>query len=72
MGNPPEADQSMALRDRSEGRGLTARSHPGRTRSDDPLMLAVLIALAFLGILLYYGLVAPERVFAGWAERGQS
>ena len=30
---------------------------------------AVLIALAFLGILLYYVVVALERIFAGWAER---
>ncbi|MEO1001334.1 MAG: ABC transporter permease, partial [Pseudomonadota bacterium] len=27
------------------------------------------IALAALGILLYYIVVALERVFAGWAER---
>jgi NitT/TauT family transport system permease protein len=33
-------------------------------------MFAVLIGLAFLGILLYYVLVALERVFAGWAGRG--
>ena len=29
----------------------------------------VLIALAFLGIVLYYVVVALEKVFAGWAER---
>jgi NitT/TauT family transport system permease protein len=32
-------------------------------------MFAVLIVLAALGILLYYVVVALERVFAGWAER---
>lgn len=34
-------------------------------------MFAVLIALAVLGILLYYAVVALERNFAGWAERPQ-
>ena len=32
-------------------------------------MFAVLIALAALGILLYYVVVVLERIFAGWAER---
>ena len=32
-------------------------------------MFAVLIALAFMGIVLYYVVVALERIFAGWAER---
>ena len=32
-------------------------------------MFAVLIALAFLGIVLYYGVVMLERIFAGWGER---
>ena len=32
-------------------------------------VLPSLIALAALGILLYYIVVALERVFAGWAER---
>ena len=41
----------------------------GRTNSDFPLMFAVLIALAFLGIVLYYIVVALEKIFAGWAER---
>ncbi len=54
------------------GRGLGALFDSGRTNSDYPLMFAVLIALAFLGILLYYVVVALERVFAGWAERGQT
>ena len=41
----------------------------GKTNSDYPLMFAVLIALAFLGIVLYYVVVALEKIFAGWAER---
>ena len=32
-------------------------------------MFAVLIALAILGIALYYVVVLLERIFAGWAER---
>jgi NitT/TauT family transport system permease protein len=32
-------------------------------------MFAVLIALAFLGIVLYYAVIFLERIFAGWAER---
>jgi len=51
------------------GRGLGALFDSGKTNSDYPLMFAVLIALAGLGILLYYIVVALERVFAGWAER---
>lgn len=51
------------------GRGLGALFDSGKTNSDYPLMFAVLIALAGLGILLYYVVVALERVFAGWAER---
>jgi NitT/TauT family transport system permease protein len=51
------------------GRGLGALFDSGKTNSDYPLMFAVLIALAALGILLYYVVVALERVFAGWAER---
>jgi NitT/TauT family transport system permease protein len=35
-------------------------------------MFAVLIALAASGILLYYIVVALEKVFAGWAERSPS
>ena len=30
-----------------------------------------IIALAVLGILLYYAVVAWEKIFAGWAERPQ-
>ena len=35
-------------------------------------MFAVLIALAALGILLYYFVVALEQIFAGWAERSET
>lgn len=51
------------------GRGLGALFDSGKTNSDYPLMFAVLIALALLGIALYYVVVFLERVFAGWAER---
>ncbi|MEM6758784.1 MAG: ABC transporter permease [Pseudomonadota bacterium] len=51
------------------GRGLGALFDSGKTNSDYPLMFAVLIALAFLGIVLYYLVVALEKTFAGWAER---
>ncbi|SIS94769.1 NitT/TauT family transport system permease protein [Roseivivax lentus] len=51
------------------GRGLGALFLSGQTNSNYPLMFAVLIALAILGIALYYGVVALERIFAGWAER---
>lgn len=51
------------------GRGLGALFDSGRTNSDFPLMFAVLIALAVLGIVLYYIVVALEKIFAGWAER---
>lgn len=51
------------------GRGLGALFDSGKTNSDYPLMFAVLIALAGMGIVLYYVVVALERVFAGWAER---
>jgi len=54
------------------GRGLGALFDSGKTNSDYPLMFAVLIALAFLGIVLYYVVVALEKVFAGWAERPES
>ncbi|NCU19775.1 ABC transporter permease [Candidatus Falkowbacteria bacterium] len=53
------------------GRGLGALFKSGETNGDYPLMFGVLIALAFLGIVLYYGVVVLERVFAGWAERPQ-
>ena len=51
------------------GRGLGALFLSGQTNSNYPLMFAVLIALAFLGIVLYYAVVYLERIFAGWAER---
>ena len=54
------------------GRGLGALFDSGKTNSDYPLMFAVLIALAFLGIVLYYVVVVLENIFAGWAEREPS
>lgn len=54
------------------GRGLGHLFDSGKINADYPLMFAVLIALAFLGIVLYYVVVALERVFAGWAERAES
>ena len=51
------------------GRGLGALFKSGETNGDYPLMFAVLIALAFLGIVLYYAVIFLERVFAGWADR---
>ncbi|WP_269585987.1 ABC transporter permease [Roseibium sp. Sym1] len=51
------------------GRGLGALFDSGKTNSDYPLMFAVLIALAVLGIVLYYIVVGLEKIFAGWAER---
>lgn len=51
------------------GRGLGALFDSAKTNSDYPLMFAVLIALAFLGIVLYYVVVLLESIFAGWAER---
>lgn len=54
------------------GRGLGALFKSGETNADYPLMFAVLIALAFLGIVLYYAVVYLEKIFAGWAERPQS
>ena len=51
------------------GRGLGALFDNGKTNSDYPLMFAVLIALALLGITLYYVVVFLEKIFAGWAER---
>ena len=53
------------------GRGLGALFLSGQTNSNYPLMFAVLIALAVLGIALYYAVVFLERIFAGWAERPQ-
>jgi NitT/TauT family transport system permease protein len=53
------------------GKGLGSLFDSGKINADYPLMFAVLIALAVLGVLLYYLVVALERVFAGWAERPQ-
>ena len=51
------------------GKGLGHLFDSGKINADYPLMFAVLIALAFLGILLYYVVILLERIFAGWAER---
>lgn len=51
------------------GQGLGHLFDSAKINSDYPLMFAVLIALAFMGIVLYYVVVALERIFAGWAER---
>ena len=51
------------------GRGLGALFDSGKTNADYPVMFAVLIALAILGIVLYYVVVVLEKIFAGWAER---
>jgi len=51
------------------GRGLGHLFDSAKISSDYPLMFAVLIALAFMGILLYYVVVVLEKIFAGWAER---
>ncbi len=53
------------------GRGLGALFLSGQTNSNYPLMFAVLIALAVLGIILYYAVVMLEKIFAGWAARPQ-
>ncbi|MBN2907582.1 MAG: ABC transporter permease [Rhodobacteraceae bacterium] len=54
------------------GKGLGHLFDSGKISADYPLMFAVLIALAFLGIVLFYIVVALERIFAGWAEREHS
>ncbi|MDP2087372.1 MAG: ABC transporter permease subunit, partial [Gemmobacter sp.] len=51
------------------GRGLGALFDSGKINADYPLMFAVLFALAFLGIVLFYVVVVLERIFAGWADR---
>ena len=53
------------------GRGLGHLFDSGKISADYPLMFAVLIALALMGIGLYYVVVILERLFAGWAEREQ-
>ena len=52
------------------GRGLGHLFDSAKINADYPLMFAVLIALAALGIVLFYVVVVLERIFAGWAERG--
>ena len=54
------------------GKGLGHLFDSGKISADYPLMFAVLIALAALGILLYYIVVFLERIFAGWAERAET
>ena len=54
------------------GRGLGALFRSGETNGDYPLMFAVLIALAVMGILIYYAVILLERIFAGWAERSET
>ncbi|KAA8605724.1 hypothetical protein AL036_17610 [Salipiger aestuarii] len=56
---------------------FTVENHPrgalfltGQTNSNYPLVLAVLIALAVLGSVRYYAVVALEKTFAGWADIG--
>ncbi len=51
------------------GRGLGSLFETGRIASNYPLMFAVLIALAILGIIIYYIVIVLEKIFAGWAER---
>ena len=51
------------------GRGLGHLFDSGKISADYPLMFAVLIALAIMGIGLYYVVVVLEKIFAGWAER---
>jgi len=51
------------------GKGLGHLFDSGKINADYPLMFAVLIALAFLGILLFYAVVFLEKTFADWAER---
>ena len=51
------------------GKGLGHLFDSGKISADYPLMFSVLIALAVLGIALYYLVVILEAKFAGWAER---
>ena len=51
------------------GRGLGKLFDRVKTNAAYPTMFAVLIALALLGIVLYYFVVALEKIFAGWTER---
>ena len=51
------------------GKGLGHLFDSGKISADYPLMFSVLIALAIMGIALYYVVVILESTFAGWAER---
>ena len=51
------------------GKGLGHLFDSGKISADYPLMFAVLIVLALMGIFLYYIVVFLEANFAGWAER---
>ncbi len=51
------------------GKGLGHLFDSGKISADYPLMFSVLIALAMMGIFLYYVVVLLEATFAGWAER---
>ena len=51
------------------GKGLGHLFDSGKINADYPLMFAVLIALAVMGIFLFYLVLILERIFAGWAER---
>ncbi len=53
------------------GRGLGHLFDSAKISSDYPLMFAVLLALALMGIALYYVVVVLEQAFAGWAERSE-
>ena len=53
------------------GRGLGHLFDSAKISSDYPLMFAVLLALALMGIALYYIVIMLEQVFAGWAERSE-
>ena len=49
------------------GKGLGHLFDSGKISADYPLMFAVLISLALMGIFLYYIVVFLENTFAGWA-----
>ena len=51
------------------GKGLGHLFDSGKISADYPLMFAVLITLAVMGIFLYYIVVYLENIFAGWAIR---
>ncbi|EIE49036.1 hypothetical protein C357_21047, partial [Citreicella sp. 357] len=74
------ADLRRNRRDRLPASAMspfTVENHPrgalfltGQTNSNYPLVLVVLIALAVLGSVRYYAVVALEKTFAGWADIG--